>query len=170
MSKGFTEDMLEDIRRLPDRLQVARLRELVESGVLSPARLTEITEREIARDLERERESVYPGLAERLAEDGWQKTKRPVYLRFGELPEGGRSTTEVAELWEDGISVFSARLTKAGHYVVFPSVAKSSPFTALPSSSSSPTTTAGLPARAATARRPKTCCAPSSTNTTRLTS
>src|SRR5215212_3280134 len=85
---------LDEIRRLPDDEQRRCLTELLKSGVLGTAKL------------------------DRLAKEGWAKAKKPLYFRLGELPEGGRSTTEVEGIWERGISAFGGRLTRGGHFIV----------------------------------------------------
>src|SRR5215212_1653382 len=109
---------LDEIRRLPDDEQRRCLTELLKSGVLSTAKLDRLAKEEWALQIAAERDALYPDLAARLAKEGWAKAKKPLYFRLGELPEGGRSTTEVEGIWERGISAFGGRLTRGGHFIV----------------------------------------------------
>ena len=111
-------ELLEGIRHLPEAERTRRGMALLEEGKISRRAVDRFIMREASSELAWERDAFYPDLAERLAADGWAETEKPVYLRFGELPEDGRSTTEVGGIWEKGISVFAGRLTKAGHYVI----------------------------------------------------
>jgi len=110
---------LDEIKRLPDAEQTQVLTEPIKSGELSYAEVRRMIEEDRARDFAAERDALYPDLARRLAKvDGWAKTKKPVYLRFGELSEGKRSWASVEGIWEEGVSVFSGRLTRGGHFII----------------------------------------------------
>lgn len=71
----------------------------------------------LERELRKDRAYAdYPGLGRELANAGF--VDETVYLRFGGLPENGRSWRGGAEYWEKGISVFAGNLTHDGNYVL----------------------------------------------------
>ena len=116
---AYTHKQLSEyIAGLPRDEKMEAVQEALDSGRLGKGRMRAIIEREFAKEIAWEREAEYPGLARRLALDGFERAKKPVYLRFGDLPAGGRSTMEVEGLREGGVSVFAGRRTKGGHYVI----------------------------------------------------
>jgi hypothetical protein len=71
---------------------------------------------EVHRVLVRDEDgALYPDLAQRVAAAGYAED---VCLRFGELPEDRRSVTPWRGMCEAGVSVFPARKTPAGDYVL----------------------------------------------------
>ncbi len=92
--------------------------EKVKVGAAGRSAVRRRLEKDEGHVLDAERDTLYPGLAERIAAEGWAETDEPVYLRFGLPPEGGYSGVGIPGVQEAGVSVFAGRLTKGGHYVV----------------------------------------------------
>jgi len=57
---------------------------------------------------------------EKLHNKKWEKAK-DVYIRFGNIPEGGRSKDWSSGNWEKGVSVFKGKILPSGELLVLPS-------------------------------------------------
>ena len=90
---------------------------MAKAGALGRSHIRRVMEEENAHVLAHERDTLYPGLAERLAAEGFAEAgeAEPVYLRFGLPPEGGLSTIGLPGFSEAGISMFAGKPTRGGH-------------------------------------------------------